>query len=95
MAWTFVRQNGYTLSEALKCAWANIKLRSAMLLGIVEFYYKKVDGSIRQAFGTLKADKLPQTTGESKRKTSSNVFTYFDTEKNEWRCFKRCNILSL
>ena len=24
LAWQFVRKNGYTLSEALKCAWANL-----------------------------------------------------------------------
>ena len=26
MAWGFVRRNGYTMSEALKVAWANVKL---------------------------------------------------------------------
>lgn len=92
MAWQFVKQNGFTLSEALKCAWANIKLRAKMHMGIVEFFYKKVDGSMRQAFGTLKADRIPQTSGENKRKPNANLFTYFDTEKNEWRCFKRFNL---
>lgn len=92
MAWSFVKQNGFTLSEALKCAWANIKLRAKMHKGIVEFFYKKVDGSMRQAFGTLEASRMPQTSSESKRKPNASVFTYFDTEKNEWRCFKRCNL---
>lgn len=92
MAWSFVKQNGFSLSEALKCAWANIKLRAKMHKGIVEFYYKKVDGSMRQAFGTLEASRMPQTSSESKRKPNASVFTYFDTEKNEWRCFKRFNL---
>lgn len=26
MAWSFVNKNGYSMSEALKCAWANLKL---------------------------------------------------------------------
>lgn len=30
MAWSFVRKNGYSMSEALKCAWANIKLRTLL-----------------------------------------------------------------
>ncbi|MFK2502880.1 DUF2693 domain-containing protein, partial [Bacteroides fragilis] len=30
MAWSFVRKNGYSMSEALKCAWANLKLKSAL-----------------------------------------------------------------
>ena len=29
MAWSFVRKNGYSMSEALKCAWANLKLKAA------------------------------------------------------------------
>lgn len=53
MAWSFVRQYGYTLSEALKCAWANAKLRVKMKTQIVQFFFKKVDGTLRQAFGTL------------------------------------------
>ena len=28
-AWSFVKRNGYTMSEALKCAWANFKLKNA------------------------------------------------------------------
>ena len=38
MAWSFVRKNGYSMSEALKCAWANLKLKAALKVKIVEFY---------------------------------------------------------
>lgn len=88
-AWTFVKQNGFTLSNALKCAWANYKLRKAMLQGIVCFRFTKVDGSIRQAFGTLAG--TPTTQGA--RRPAANVQTYFDTEKRDWRCFRKCNLL--
>lgn len=47
LAWQFVRKNGYTLSEALKTAWANIKLRTALSKRVVKFYFQKVDGSLR------------------------------------------------
>lgn len=30
LAWQFVKRNGYKLSEALKCAWLNIKLKAEM-----------------------------------------------------------------
>ena len=53
MAWSFVRKNGYSMSEALKCAWANLKLKVALKVKVVEFYFKKTDGTLRQAFGTL------------------------------------------
>lgn len=33
LAWQFVKRNGFTMSEALKCAWANMKLKAAMRTG--------------------------------------------------------------
>ena len=53
MAWQMVKKNGYSMSEALKTAWMNIKLKAAMKERIVKFYFQKVDGSIREAYGTL------------------------------------------
>ncbi|MEG1007243.1 MAG: DUF2693 domain-containing protein, partial [Bacteroides sp.] len=49
LAWQFVKKNGFSMSEALKCAWANIKLKVAMKSKIVKFYFQKVDGSPREA----------------------------------------------
>ena len=94
MAWQFVRRNGYTMAEALKCAWANFKLRKAMTNKIVRFYFQKVDGSIREAFGTLAANIVPQT-NESERKPNDTVQTYFDTEKQAWRCYKKANLVRI
>lgn len=93
LAWSFVRKNGYSMSEALKCAWANIKLRSLLHKQVVEFFFKKVDGTLRQAFGTLMTNRVPQTTGS--KKTADSCQVYFDTEKNEWRCFKKCNLVRI
>lgn len=45
LAWQFVKRNGFTMSEALKLAWANIKLKAAMKQRIVKLYFQKVDGS--------------------------------------------------
>lgn len=94
MMWQFIRKNGYSRSEALKKAWLNIKLKAAMRQKIVKFYYQKVDGSIREAFGTLKESLLPMTQGTEK-KANSTLFTYFDSERESWRSFKRANILSI
>lgn len=93
-AWQFVRRNGYTMAEALRTAWANIKLRKAMAERIVKFYFQKVDGSIREAYGTLKSTLVPAVTGNG-RKPNDSVQTYFDTEKNEWRCYKKANLLKI
>ena len=93
LAWSFVRKNGYSMSEALKCAWANLKLKAALKVKIVEFYFKKTDGTLRQAFGTLMSDRVPETKGT--KKTADNCQVYFDTEKEEWRCFKKCNLVKI
>lgn len=95
MAWQMVRRNGYTMSEALKVAWANVKLRIAMKSRIVRFYFRKIDGSIREAWGTLSESIVPATNGSSNRKQNDTVQTYFDTEKQGWRCYKKANLLSI
>lgn len=93
LAWSFVRKNGYSMSEALKVAWTNIKLRALLHKKVVEFYFKKTDGTLRQAFGTLMSDRIPETKGT--KKTADNCQIYFDTEKNEYRCFKKCNLIKI
>lgn len=90
LAWQFVKLNGFTLSEALKEAWANIKLVNAMHKGIVKFYFIKVDGSKREAYGTLSSEVIPPVGGE--RKNNDTCQVYFDTEKQAWRCFKKANL---
>lgn len=94
LAWQFVKRNGFTMSEALKLAWANIKLKAAMKQRIVKFYFQKVDGSIREAYGTLKENLIPATSGDN-RKRNDTVQVYFDTEKQEYRCYKKANLISI
>lgn len=94
MAWQFVKKNGFTMAEALKAAWLNYKLKVAMAARIVKFYFQKVDGSIREAYGTLRSDMMPATSG-SNRRANDSVQTYFDTERQEFRCFKRANLLRI
>lgn len=94
LAWQFVKRNGYTMSEALKCAWANVKLRAALNKRIVKFYFQKVNGEIREAYGTLKTELIPETKGDD-RKRNDTVQVYFDTEKSEYRCFKKANLIKI
>ena len=93
-AWQFIRNNGYSRREALKVAWANIKLRTAMKSRIVKFYFQKVDGSIREAFGTLAESIVPPTLGTGRR-TNDTCQTYWDSEKGDWRCFKKANLIRI
>lgn len=95
LAWQMVKRNGYSMSEALKTAWMNIKLKVAMKERIVKFYFQKVDGSIREAYGTLKDSLLPDSKGTDSRKKSDTVQTYFDTERGEYRCYKVANLVKI
>ena len=92
LAWQFVRKNGYTMSEALKCAWANIRLKAKMQQAIIRFYYRKVSGEPREAFGTLKGSLMPETKGPGK-KANETLQTYYDTERGEYRSFKKANLI--
>ena len=92
MAWQFVKKNGYLMSDAMKIAWANMKLKRAMKEKICKFYYCKVDGSLREAYGTLQESLLPPTQGTG-RKANNTLQVYFDTEKCEYRCFKKANLM--
>ena len=94
LAWQFVKRNGYTMSEALKVAWTNFKLMKQMKDRIVKFYFQKVDGSVREAYGTLKENLIPVTSGDN-RKKNETVQVYFDTERQEYRCFKKANLIKI
>ena len=93
-AWRFFRITGENFSECLRAAWTNFKLVAAMRTRIVKFYFRKVDGSIREAYGTLRADMIPATAVDN-RKRNDTVQTYFDTERQEYRCFKKLNLVAI
>jgi len=62
---------------------------------VVEFYFLKKDGTIRQAFGTLQPDVLIQhVTSPSNREPNPDVVTYFDTMAQAFRSFRKVNFKS-
>lgn len=95
LAWQMVKKNGFSMSEALKTAWANLKLKSEMKKRIVKFYFKKVDGSVREAYGTLNEKLMPAIAGADKRAKNDTIQTYYDTERGEFRCYKKANLMSI
>ncbi len=89
-AWQ-MRGSYTSFAEALKQAWAVIKLKYKMLNGVVEFTYRKVDGSIRHAVGTLHASYVNY---QFKGNQSSNkTLAYYDLEQGAFRCFKIENLI--
>lgn len=80
------------MSEALKAACLNAKVKTAMKERIVKFWFQKVDGTLREAYGTLAENLLPPTQGTG-RKPNDTVQVYSDTEKEEYRYFKKANLI--
>ena len=93
LAWQFVKDDCFTMSEALATAWYNRNLVKMMQNSIVEFEYLKVDGSKRFARGTLRQDMCPKIKNENRTKNRA-VQVYFDVDAGEWRCFKKCNLIT-
>lgn len=93
-SWQLVKTYGISLSEAMKKVWALFKLRKAMKKGVVKFYFEKLDGTIRTAWGTLREDLIPATSGDNRKKNDS-VQVYYDQEKAAFRCFKIVNLIRI
>ena len=92
-AWRLYRICGMKFSECLKRAWANFKLVQKMQCEIVKFFYIKVDGSLREAYGTLSVKFIVKSEQTNNRKKNDTVQCYFDTEAQAWRCYKKLNLI--
>ena len=72
------------------------QLHDMLCKGIVKFQYTKKDGSIRTAVGTLKSSLITRKPagGENKVK-GAGYTTYFDIEKDAFRCFAEAKFLGI
>ena len=91
-AWQIVKRTGLFFSVALVRAWKVYKLRKRMIKETVKFTFKKLDGSLRLAYGTL---KQPQQRNFIKSKRTPNFKTvcFYDTLINDFRSFKVENLI--
>lgn len=66
------------------------ELKSKLSRGIVQFAFKKLDGSLRTAVGTTNLSNVPvDHHPQGVRESSPKVVVYFDIEKKEWRSVSR------
>lgn len=94
MAHAMVRKAAFgTFGEALRKAWQVLKLRAMMLAGKVEFAFRKTDGSIRKAIGTLHNINYTPATGKVRREKPVDQICYFDVEKNSYRSFIAASLI--
>lgn len=91
-SWMLVKVYGFSMADAMKQSWKVLKLKTALKNGIVKFFYQKLNGEIRTAWGTLKEDMIPETKG-TERKKNESLITYYDNEKASYRSFKIANLI--
>ena len=81
-------------SAALRKAWTLYRLAKAMRRGTVKFFYEKVDGSARVAYGTLCG--LPAgVTSKGTRNGNTGTMCYWDTRKAAFRSFRVENFIAV
>ena len=93
-AWMLVKVYGFSMAGAMKQAWQVLKLKAALKNGVVKFYYQKLNGEVRTAWGTLKEALIPETKG-TERKKNESLITYYDNEKQAFRSFKIANLIKV
>lgn len=81
-------------SECLRKAWKLVKLVIRMHAGAVHFCYRKVDGSVRNATGTLRISDLALSSGSRQKKPNYGTICYFDIDKWQFRSFRIANLIS-
>ena len=100
-----------SMSKAMKLAHMNCSLLHYLGKGVVIFSYRKADGSLRRAKGTLFGDacdefaraladfqeRHPDGTGKTTRVNSNTegIYFYWDIEKQGFRTFKAKDLLSI
>ena len=86
---------GRPMAECENQAMQIAECVKAMKTRIVEFYFVKKDGTVRQAFGTLQDDIiLPLIKDTSNREPNPELVTYYDTVKRQFRSFRKENFKS-
>ena len=70
------------------------EMKNLMQNGYCHFLFKKMNGDIRDAYGTRASDIINAHSVASRQKSVKNntifngTFPYFDIVKNDWRCFR-------
>ena len=99
LAYRLMDDHMMTRSSALKLAYLNRKLLGMLGQGEVHFLYRKGDGTLRRATGTLRSDLIPLKPKNPNRvkfyDDSIKSFVYYDTETGGFRSFRACSLLRI
>ena len=94
-AWTFVKKNNMDLSSALRLAWKNYHLKKKLSSSFsVEFEFKKKDGSVRHANGTMMKEIVDGKILGTGRKIPEDNMLFYDNDEHGFRSLKMINLIS-
>lgn len=87
---------GYDLNQSLQTSALIEALQFKLMNGTAHFIYRKTNGNLREAFGTL----LPRTierniNGCGYPRKLDGLQAYFDIEEQEWRSFRYENLITI
>lgn len=86
--------NGYNLNESLQTSALNEALQFKLVNGTAHFIYRKTNGELREAFGTLLERVTDRNiNGRGYPRKLDGLQTYFDIEEQEWRSFRYENLV--
>jgi hypothetical protein len=87
---------GYALEQSLKVSSMIELLQYKLMNGSAHFLYRKKDGSIREAYGTL-LEKVVRNNinGYGEPRKYYGCQAYFDIEEQAWRSFRYENLITI
>lgn len=87
-AWEAVRNNKVaSFAEALKKAWQAYKIKAQMMVGVAKFAFRKANGEVRKAVGTLSGNLFHYESKGTGRANHARTICYWDLEKRAFRSF--------
>ena len=89
----FTNKCSIAIEKAKEIAEMNCELYDALGNHNVRFVFEKKDGTMREAYGTMRHDITPPLIGTG-RPLSFDLQLYFDLDKMAWRSFKKANLVS-
>lgn len=87
---------GYNLTQSLQKSALIEALQFKLVNGPVHFIYRKTNGELREAFGTLLervADR--NINGRGYPRKLDGLQAYFDIEEQAWRSFRYENLITI
>jgi len=87
---------GYDLNQSLRTSSMVELLQFQLSNGTSHFLYKKKDGSIREAWGSLLEKVVERNTnGLGYPRKYDGLQAYYDIEEGQWRSFRYENLITI